>query len=494
VSILKLTEISQYDALPGRLVEWKLDAKTLDAAARSEQDSRPPSFTQDGHVKLAMLLRDMGVEAPTWLATAFDIPGALDSDAMEATFLQWVTRHETLRSGLRPAGTELERFTLDADAISFERNVLGDFSAGAELVRYLEDRFDEAANPLRWPSYDFVTVEREGSFTVYLAFDHTNVDGYSIAQIAHEIHELYDAALVGRTPQLADAGSYVDFSKLERDAAEGVCADHESVACWRDFVETCGGGLPTFPLDLGVEPGSIPKQTGGCEWLLDAEQAEAFEAACKAGGGSFAAGMLAAASLTAYELGGQPTYRTVMPFHTRSEAQWATSLGWYIGLGPVEIATAQAADFQELMHMARHATRAAKPVASVPFVKAFSLLETPVRPLSVFSYIDARGVPGAANWTDWNAHAFGKVSYGDEVYFWINRTREGVYLTCRYPHTDVAHRNVNDYIEHTRGILAAVAKNGSYTSPGAWRSPDNVDETPGLELGGEPLAQVRSGA
>jgi hypothetical protein len=463
---LKLTEISQYDALPGQLVEWRLHPETIDAAARSPQDPRPPSYTQDAHVKLATFLRDIGVQAPTWLATAFDFQGALDADVMEETLLQWITRHETLRSGLRPAGEELERFTLSIDEVSLERSVIGDFSAGTDIVRYLEDRFDEAANPLTWPPYMFVTVAREDGFTVYLAFDHSNVDGYSMAQIAYEIHELYDAGVAGRSAELAEAGSYVDYSRLERDASDHVDADDASVVRWRDFVETCGGGLPAFPLDLGIEQGCIPKQTGGCEWLLDAAQAAEFDAACKEAGGNFGAGVLAAASLTAYELGGQSTYRTVMPFHTRTESRWATSLGWYIGLAPLEIVTAYAEDFRDLVRMARSATTLAKPVARVPFVKAFGLLETPVRPVSVMSYIDARAVPGAANWTEWNAHAFGKVSYGDEVYFWINRTREGVYLTCRYPHTELAHRNVNAYIEHTRNVLASVARNGTYDFAG----------------------------
>jgi hypothetical protein len=459
---LKLTEISQYDALPGQLVEWRLHPDTIDAATRSPQDPRPPSYTQDAHVKLTTFLRDIGVQAPTWLATAFDLPGALDDEAMEATLLQWIARHETLRSGLRPAGEELERFTMGTDEVSLARTLIGDFSSGADIIRYLEDRFDEAANPLTWPPYVFATIAREDGFTVYLAFDHSNVDGYSIAQIAFEIHELYTAALAGRPAELAEAGSYVEFSGIERAAAADLDANHETVVYWRDFVETCGGGLPAFPLDLGIEPGSIPRQTGGCEWLLDATQATAFDAACNAAGGNFGAGVLAAASAAAYELAGQSVYRTVMPFHTRSEARWATSLGWYIGVAPLEIATAYAEDFSELVRMARQATKIAKPLAQVPFAKAFGLLETPVRPLSVISYIDGRAVPGSQSWGEWNAHAFGKVSYGDEVYCWINRTHEGVYLTCRYPHTEVAHRNVNTYIQYARDILTSVAVNGSY--------------------------------
>jgi hypothetical protein len=176
--------------------------------------------------------------------------------------------------------------------------------------------------------------------------------------------------------------------------------------------------------------------------------------------------VLAAASIVAYEQGDQSVYRTVLPFHTRSEPQWSASLGWYIGLAPLEIPTAQARDFDEVIRMARHASSAAKPIAQVPFAKVCSLLDTALRPASVISYIDGRIVPGAASWSEWNAHAFGKVAYGDEVYMWINRTSEGVYLTFRYPDTDVARRNVPTFIENTRNVLVSVARNGSYPMAG----------------------------
>ena len=463
---MKMTWISDYEAQPGQLIEWTLHPTAIAAAVRSERDPRPPSYTQEAHVGTAAVLRDIGIEAPTWLGTAFDISGALDVDALEAALLHWIARHETLRSGLRLAGDEWERFTLRAEDVSLDRTVRRQFPRGADVLRYLEDRSDEATDPLTWPPYLFATVGRDDGFTVYLAFDHSNVDGYSIGQIPYEIHELYAAAVDGRPARLAEAGSYVDFSKIEREAADDVTADHESVLRWRDFVQTCGGGLPAFPLDMGVTPGELPKQTGVCEWLLDSADAKVFGAACKAAGGNFFAGVLAIASIVAYERGDQPVYRTVIPFHTRSQDQWATSLGWYIGLAPIEIATAHARDFHELVGMAHEAVRKAKPVAQVPFAKVCTLMDAAVRPVSVVSYMDARMLPGAHQWRDWKAHAFGKVSYGDEAYLWVNRTVDGLYVSCRYPGTDVGHKNMSAFIEHAREVLTLVARSGGYCFDG----------------------------
>lgn len=463
---MKLTWISEYEAHPGEMIEWRLHPTTMATAAGSAPDARPPSYMQAGHMRTAAMLHDIGLEAPTWLGTVFDIDGPLDVPALEAALLQWITRHESLRSGLRMAGQQLERFTLSPREVALERTVVGHFSRGEDVVRCLDERFDAACNPLTWPPYLFVTVARDDGFTVYLAFDHSMIDGYSITHTPAEIHELYAAAISGCATELVEVGSYVDFSEIEYDAAQNLDADDAAVVRWQDFVDASGGGLPGFPLDLGVPPGEMPSQTGICEWLLSTEETDAFEAACKAAGANFLAGVLAIASLVAYEQGGQPVYRTVVPFHTRSEQRWERSLGWYIGLAPIEIATAEAQDFVDLVGMAHAAAQAAKAVAQVPFGKICTLLDTAVRPVSVFSYMDGRRMPGADRWGEWRAHAFGKVSVGDEAYVWVNRTVNGLYMTCRYPSTDVAHANIAGYIARTREILGAIARQGSHSFAG----------------------------
>jgi hypothetical protein len=448
---------------PGQLIEWRLHPATIAAGRRSAHDPRPPSYLQEAHVRAAALQRDMGAETPAWLGTAFDIPGALDRDALESALLQWITRHETLRSGLRLTGDVLERFTLRPEQVALDRNVVKHFSCSADVATYLERRFDDAIDPLTWPPYLFVTVARDDAFTVYLALDHSNVDGYSILQTPHEIHELYAAALDGRRARLAKVGSYVDFSKMERDRADHLDANHEWLVRWRDFVETCGGALPGFPLDLGIRPGDMPMQTAVRGPLLDRADAAAFDVACRRAGGGILAGVLAVAGIVAYQRGGRRVYRTVIPVHTRSEPLWSRSLGWYIALAPIQIATAQAQDFRELMHIALDAVAAAKSVAHVPFPKVCALLNAELHATSMISYIDCRLVPGARHWGEWKAYVFGKVIYGDEAYLWINRTLDGLDVTCRYPSTELAHKNVIGFIGDARDILTSVARSGSYS-------------------------------
>ncbi|GAA2804052.1 condensation domain-containing protein [Saccharopolyspora taberi] len=451
---MKITELSAYDARGGTVTEWRPRPATPAA------DPRPPSYLQEQHVRVAAAQHAAGVHAPTWLATAFDLPGGLDQHALRTALAGWTTRHETLRSRFRFSGTGLRRFTLNA--MSFEPHDIGEIADPDELHRYLEDRFDRGTSPLDWPPYLIFTVHGPDRATIYLAFDHTNVDGYSLFLIADEFNELYSAALAGRPPELPEVGSYPDFCAAERIRAADVGADDAAVARWREFLRDSGGEQPVFPLELDVPPGPPPAQRSEADWLLDSAEAERFNAACKQSGGSFLSGVLATAAIAASELGDTEVYRTVVPFHTRSHQRWAASLGWYVGLAPFELSTAETADFRDLVRAASDETRAAKHLAEVPLARVCELLGGLFLPRSAVSYMDVRQVAGADRWRTWNAQTFGKVSLGDEVYIWVLRTPDGVYLASRYPNTDLAYKNMSRYIERMREVFITVAETGTY--------------------------------
>jgi len=192
-----LTDIQRCEIRPGCLVEWTLHPGAVEAAARLPEDGRPPAYVQESHVRTARTVREDGLFVPTWLGTAFDIPGKVDLDVLQHALRDWTLRHETLRSGFRWVGDDMRRFTLDADAVVLHREDVGDFAEATTLTRYLQDRFDVAADALSWPNFIYTAVVREDGASVYMAFDHSNVDAYSLHRIAAEIHELYEAGLEG---------------------------------------------------------------------------------------------------------------------------------------------------------------------------------------------------------------------------------------------------------------------------------------------------------
>ncbi|MEU8467756.1 condensation domain-containing protein [Streptomyces sp. NPDC029006] len=464
---MRITDIQRCEVRPGRLVEWTLSPATVEAATALPDDSRPAAYIQESHIRTAKCVRDDGLFVPTWLGTAFDLPGPVDLDVLQEALRAWTVRHETLRSGFRWAGgtgDELRRFTLDAADVTLRREVVGDFPDPGRLVRHLQDRFDSVADALRWPNLIYTAVLRADGASVYMAFDHSNVDAYSVHRIAAEIHELYTAGATGAAPEIpAPVASYVDFCEIERADADRLDGGHDIVTRWREFIRRCDGTLPGFPVDLGLDPdGPLPTQQMLCEPLADADDAAAFEAYCRPYGGSMV-GLLAATGLIVHELGGQPVYRTVVPFHTRVKTRWSDSVGWYVGGAPIEVPVSPTRGFPETVRAVRAELQANRPLARMPLARVLALLGTDFRPTSpdlysIVSYLDARTIAGAERWAEQRAHALLRVSYGDQVCVWVSRLHEGLWLASRYPDTDIAAKNMRLYVERLRDRIASVAR------------------------------------
>ncbi|MER6731120.1 condensation domain-containing protein [Streptomyces puniciscabiei] len=456
---MRISDIQRSEVRPGRLVEWTFSPATVAAAAALPPDPRPPAYIQESHIRTARSVRDDGLFVPTWIGASFDLPGRADLDALEQALRGWTLRHETLRSGFRWTGDDMHRFTLDEDDVALRREVVGDFADADTLVRYLQDRFDVAADALGWPNLIYAAVLRDDSTSVYLAFDHTNVDAYSLYRIPDEIQELYLTGTTGRSTAGTPVGSYVDFCEQERANADDIDGTHAIVARWREFIARCGGKLPDFPVDLGLRPGGVlPTQKLLREPLVDADAAAAFETYCRPYGGSMV-GVLAATSLLVHQLGGQPVYRTVVPFHTRVKSAWSDSVGWYVGGAPIEVPTTR--DFDGALTAVRAELQANRSLARIPLARVLRLLGSDFRPTSpdmysIVSYADARLIPGSARWTEQKAYGLIRVSYGDQVCAWVTRLHEGLWFACRYPDTDVAYKNMRRYIEGLRDLVVSV--------------------------------------
>ncbi|WP_307183511.1 condensation domain-containing protein [Streptomyces canus] len=461
---VRITDIQHCEVRPGLLIEWTLDEEAIETAKGLPADSRPPAYVQESHVRTARSVREDGLFMPTWVGTAFDIPGGVDLQVLQEALRCWTLRHETLRSGFRWSGGEMRRFTLDAEAVSLRRETVGEFSDAERLAQHLQDRFDVAANALSWPNFIYSAVVRDDCTSVYMAFDHSNVDSYSIQRIPADIHELCTAGAEGRAVERAPS-SYVDFCDIERTDADQIDATHEIAAYWREFMDRCGGTLPNFPVDLGLDPGGeLPAQNGIHGMLVDADDAAAFEACCRPFGGSMV-GVLAATSIAVHKIGGEPVFRTMVPFHTRGKPEWRDSVGWFVGCVPVEIPIAQAPDFQSALKMVRTALKSNRRMARVPVARILRLLDSDFRPTSLdlyslVSFVDARDLPGSGHWVEWKAYILGRMSYGDKVCAWFNRLHEGLHFVSRYPDTDIARKNMQLYAEQLRELIVSVARNG----------------------------------
>nr|WP_272923760.1 condensation domain-containing protein [Streptomyces sp. SID3343] len=424
-------------------------------------DARPASYLQEGHLSDALNSASSG-RGPSWLATTFELPGPLDEYALGKALGDWINRHEVLRSRLEPYADGdslgMYRTTLRPGAVGLVRTEHGHLGDPRELSTRIEEILDENTDPLIWPSFAFLTVRHPDSTTVCVGLDHHNVDGYAILLIAQELRELYGAVLDDRPARLSEVGSYLDFTGPERRDAAGLHSEHEAVRHWRDFVAEGGGKLPEFvvPVADPRQPASVA-QAGGLKWLLDSDDARAFELVCRQRGGDFFSGVLACFALSARSLSGRDGFRTMVPFHTRNERQFHRSLGWYVGIAPVSVAVRGGDDFEQVMKEAGEALRRARPLACAPLARLAELFGLPLEPRFMVSYMDIRSLPGAGRWTEWKATALrSRRIHPHEVYLWIVRTREGVYLSHRFPDSEPGRANVPSYVSDIGRLVRQV--------------------------------------
>ncbi|RVW11422.1 condensation protein [Prescottella agglutinans] len=451
---MEFTELADYAISPGMLTEWLPEATT-----GWVDDGRPASYIHEAHLRrTADGTHDDGRES--WLGAAFRLPGQLDHDAFRTAIGMWIERHESLRShaALGHDG-RITRRTIDPGAIELDE-VRHEYEFDADTVyERVHDLFDELTSPHRWPAYLFVTLEHsdpEPECTVFFAADHSIIDGLSVVLVAHEITSLYTEAMAGPPALLVPAGSYIDFGAEERAAASTIDHRHPAVECWRSAFVRSKGRLSDFPLDLGPRPVERVAQGGVSEWVFDAAQAATFNTVCHRAGQNFFAGVLACLAEAAAELTGNTVFRTVTPVHTRSDPHWATSLGWFVGLAPIEFDIAGAADFGEAAARAAEALASTKSAAKVPFARVEEVLATPIRPRFVVSFMDVRFVPMAQQWPEIEARALRSRHYTHDVYVWVNRTPHGVNISARFPGTPTATENVLRFLARARQALSDI--------------------------------------
>ncbi|MGL4306920.1 MAG: condensation domain-containing protein [Mycobacteriaceae bacterium] len=479
---MEFTELAVYEVTAGFVTEWK--PYNAEGLARWIRDPRSTSYIHENHLRQAQKTQSSithsgsvsgGRESWLGIVTSFNQP--LDRAALASTLTAWIDRHEVLRSHVHIEGGQLVRLTDIPGRISLKANSIGKFIHASHVYEELQGRFDRATAPLHWPSYLFATVETEQSFTLYFAADHSLVDGLSLIMAPHELSQLYRGALTGEPVDLAPVGSYVDFSAAERDHAALIQKNHPAVTLWKDFIANGNGTLPAFPLLRTTAANTTlgTAQQGISMWLLDNDEAHRLESRAKKYGGGFTATMLAAMALTCFSLGGGSNFRAVLPRHTRNSASWLGALGWFVSTSPFELEVHENISFSELISQASAALRQAKIAASVPYLRVAELLAhtdtayhsdliPTLAPSFVISYIDTRYVPGSESTKSMNARVLRSKNYSPrDVYFWINRTHDGVNIAARFPDDLDAEQAVIGYLDHLRTSLQKLSSTQSHS-------------------------------
>jgi hypothetical protein len=311
--------------------------------------------------------------------------------------------------------------------------------------------------------------------------------------VAYEIHTLYAAALRAAgtgTHDVADgpaplpyAASHLDFAVAERAAADALTADDGTIVRWRRFLTETGGRLPEFPVPVNDVSGSPGAQPGGSTVLLDAPATRAFDQACRTAGGDTFSGLLACLARVGHETTGEREFRTMAPFHTRTDA-YRSALGWYVGMAPIGFPLTAPESFEETLRSAVSGLDGVKELAQVPLSRVMELLGESLRDPFMVSYMDLRLTPGARDWNDWCTVTLrARTTDPDEVCLWIMRTHDGLSVSYRHPATTPAGTAVPHYVTRAQQLLATVAATGQWTPlanetiPAPGRAPSRISRT-----------------
>ncbi|MDY6809936.1 MAG: condensation domain-containing protein [Actinomycetota bacterium] len=470
---MKFTELSAYDLPGGTVIEWS--ALTELAPRHWSADFRPLTYEHEELVTRAAEAESQGRRQTDWLGAVFEISGVLDQDAMARTLLAWTARHEAFHTTVTmdSAGDNTfrpVRRTCTPEMLAMRRSHHGHIDR-KDIVSHLVDTFDSRISPLGWPHCAVMTVSdtgdepgRQDRFHVVFAADHTVMDAYSLLLSINELQLIYESE-VARQPVTAPAvGSHVDFSSGNRRAGEQLDGDHSAVAQWRTFLAASADRFPQLGMPLAETLSAVDAskpidqlQSGWADVVATADEVAALDSACRAVGHSVQTAIVTALAIAHHELTGNPRFRAVMPMHTRHEPRFMESVGWYVGLGPLDVDLSTSTTISEALEAAATGTRTAKKLSRLPFPRIAHLLGIDHEPTFVVSYLDLRVVPGATQWSDWRAQTVRSATRSDsEVYLWIARTPTGITVSARHPGTEAAAAGVRRLIDMTFSVIVSV--------------------------------------
>jgi GNAT superfamily N-acetyltransferase len=189
--------------------------------------------------------------------------------------------------------------------------------------------------------------------------------------------------------------------------------------------------------------------------VLDVDASAAFAVRAREEGVSTLALVVAAMTAVTRELADQPL-RAVFPVHSRYDATWHDSVGWFITNAVIESADpdprASAAAVKEAVQLGSW------PLADV-LEPWGGMPEAPG--MFAISWLDLRRLPVRVDATGLEAQYVGAAVLTDGVMLWFVLDESGLHLRCRYPDTDQARRHVGGWLDALVDRLRAEARTGA---------------------------------
>ncbi|WP_254623733.1 non-ribosomal peptide synthase/polyketide synthase [Myxococcus sp. CA033] len=317
------------------------------------------------------------------MPAALRLEGALDADALEASFDALVRRHEALRTTFPSHDGEPVQVIHPAAAFSLPLVDLsrehGDERA-ARAQRLINEEalkpFHLATGPLLRASLLRMDAKEH---VLLVTMHHIVSDGWSMDVLVRELVTLYAAITTNTSPDLAPLPvQYADFSAWQRAWLRGEVLQRQ-LDYWKHQLADAPAVLE-LPTDR-PRPAVQSSQGGAVPFHLPEELTQSLESFTQAEGATLFMGVLAAFQLLLSRYSGQDDISVGSPIAGRNRAETEGLIGFFVNTLVLRSRIAPRSTFRELLSQVRASTLAAYEHQDVPFEKLVEELH-PRRSLS----------------------------------------------------------------------------------------------------------------
>jgi amino acid adenylation domain-containing protein len=350
----------------------------LEAAPR-DGETMPLSFAQQ---RLWFLQRLDPAATAYNLAGAVRLDGDLDADALERSFADLVSRHETLRTVFEARDGEPRQRIHAAGGFLLDRVDLRHLDGVAQDAEIERLRGEHAARPFdlaRGPLLRAALLSCASDCNVLLVcMHHIVTDGWSVRVLLQEMAAFYAAHRRGEPAVLPLLPlQYADFAVWQRRWLRGAALESQ-LGYWR-------GALADLPaLELPTDRPRPAEQSGRSASLaveLPAELSEAVRRLARQENATLFMTLLAALQALLARLAGQDRFAVGAPIAGRTRPELEGLIGFFVNTLALRADLSGDPGFRDLLARVRETTLGAYAHQDLPFEKLVEEL-APARDLS----------------------------------------------------------------------------------------------------------------